>query len=217
MNIEEIKKATKEWSNARTSPEKVMAYFKQGTCFKIEKSYYEQWKKNSPKNFHVYMGIFGGSLKFVLIDSESDKDPAAHEDCIFVTDYLPGLNITEEGFIDKAFDGNIKVIDALKKIMRWNVFVESWVYNKEHTTYGIFQAFMVPFSDLIAQFEKTTTTESVVLFGLSANNQADLILWGLDSNEQQQSDIPGNPVNEAPVDDIACPVPPFGSEGFGLI
>jgi len=36
-----------------------------------------------------YMAIFGGALKFVLIDSESDKDPAAHEDCIFITDYLP--------------------------------------------------------------------------------------------------------------------------------
>jgi len=101
--------------------------------------------------------------------------------------------------------------------MQWNVFVESWVYNKVRTTYGIFQAFKVPFSDLIAQFEKTTITESVVLFGLSNNNQADLIIWGLDTNEQQQSDHPGNIVNDAPVDDMACPVPPFGSENFALI
>jgi len=214
MNIEETKKAIKEWSNVRTSPEKVLTYFKQGCCFKIEKSYYEQWKKTSPKNLHVYLGIFAGVLKFVLIDSESDKNPAAHEDSTFVGDYLPGLNITEEGFIDKAFDGDIKVIDALKKVMQWNVFVDSWVYNKVRTTYGIFQAFAVPFCDLVAQFEKTTNAESVFLFGLSNNNQADLILWGLDTSEQQQSNLP---TDTAPVEDLAYPVPPFGGEDFGML
>ncbi len=217
MNVEEIKKATNEWSKVRTSPETVLTYLKQGACFKIEKLYYEQWKKNSPENFHIYLGIFSGALKFILIDSESDKDPAAHEDSIFVSGYLPGLNITEEGFIDKAFDGNIKVIDALKKVMQWNVFVNSWVYNKVNTTYGIFQAFKVSFSDLVSQFEKTTNAESVVLFGLNNNNQADLIIWGLDPNEQQLSDFPENRVDNAPVDDIAYPVPPFGQEKFELI
>jgi hypothetical protein len=212
MNLDEIRQAIKEWSNVRTSPETVLTYFKQGCCFKVEKSEYEQWKKNSPENLHVYMGIFKSVLKFILIDSVSDKDPDAHQDSIFVRNYLSGLNITEEGFIQKATDGNIKVIDALTKIMQWTVFVDSWVYNKVSTTYGIFQAFTLPFSDLIAQLEDSTNTESVVFFGLGNNNQADLILWGLDNSEEKQESLA-----DAPVENIAYPCPPFGGEDFGLI
>jgi hypothetical protein len=213
MNLEEIKQAIKEWSNARTSPEAVLTYFKQGCCFKIEKIEYEQWKKNSPKNLHVYMGIFKDVLKIVLIDSVSDKDPAAHEDSIFVRDYLPGLDIKEEGFIEKATDGNITVKDGLMKIMQWTVFKDSWVYNVVPTINGVFQAFTLPFSDLIAQFEGTMHTESVVLFGLCSDNQADLILWVLGTNEAKMDD----PDDDSPLENIAYPCPPFGGDDFGLL
>src|SRR5665647_2244486 len=164
MNLVEIKKAIKEWSNVRTSPEKVLTYFKQGCCFKIKKSQFEQWNKNSPENLHAYLGIFEGKLKFVLIDSESDKNPVAHMDSIFVQDYLKGLSKTEERFIDKASDGDLTVSDALKKMMQWNVFIDTWVNNMAHTIPGIFKAFVVPFRDLKSQFGETSNPESCLLY-----------------------------------------------------
>jgi hypothetical protein len=209
MKIEEIKKAIKEWCDIRTSPGTVITYLKQGCCFTIEKSQYERWKQNSPENFYIYMGIFSGKLKLILTDAILEGDLENRKNFIFVQDYISGLKLTEEGFIERAIDGGITVLDGLKKVLRWKVFMDSWVYYKVDTTYGVFEAFRVPFSDLISQFETAECTESLVLFGLDANYQADLTLWGLGINEEQQNP-PGNSVTPAPVEDLATPVPPFG-------
>jgi hypothetical protein len=211
MEFKEIENAVKEWSDIRTSPGTVVNYLKQGCCFKIEKWQYELWKKNPPKNFYVYMGIFKGSLKFILTDRVLDNDSATHKDLIFVQDYLPGLKMTEEGFINKAIDGGITVLDALKKTMRWNVFMNSWVYFKVNTTYGIFEAFKVPFSDLVSQFDNAGCEESLVQFGLGENIEAELILWGLDTDLELQANLGLKTADtSAPVEDLATPCPPFG-------
>lgn len=211
MDFKEIENAIKEWSDIRTSPGTVVNYLKQGSCFKIEKAQYELWKKNPPKDFYVYMGIFKGTLKFILTNKVLDKNSAAHKDLIFVQDYLPGLKMKEEGFINKAIDGGITVLDALKKAMRWNVFMKSWVYFKVNTTYGIFEAFKVPFSDLVSQFDNAGCEQSLVQFGLGENIEAELVLWGLDTDiELQATLVMKSEAIAPPVEDLATPCPPFG-------
>lgn len=209
MNLEEIKKAIKEWSKVRSSPKKVLTYFKQGSCFKIERSQFEKWNANSPETLHVHMGIFDGRLKFILVDSVSDKDPAAHQDAFFVQDYLVGLTKAEEDFIDIAVDGGLTVVDALKTVMQWNVFVNSWVNEMVHTTDGIFQAFLVPFNDLRSQFDNSSHLQSVVFFGLRNNYKADLILFGLNASGKSKTSRMAVKSAGIPVENTATPVPPF--------
>jgi|WetSurMetagenome_2_1015567.scaffolds.fasta_scaffold279878_2 hypothetical protein len=216
MKIEEIKKSIKAWNNVRNSPDKALTYFKQGSCFKITKAQFDQWNKNSPENLRVYMAIFGDNLKFVLIDSESDKDVANHLDALFVQDYLEGLDIAEEGFIDNAIDGSLTIADALKKMTHWTMFVDSWVANTAHTTHGIFQAIIVPFSDLKSHFEGTSNLESAVFFGLE-NGQADLLLWGLNTRAEQPDGAIKFAMTATPVVDLAKPVPPYSLDTMGLI
>jgi len=74
---------------------------------------------------------------------------------------------------------------------------------------------LIPFSDLVAQFEDSPNTESIVLFGLSYENEADLLLWGLNSPNGRKLII-GDPY-DSPVENLVCPVPPFGSEEMGLL
>lgn len=215
MKIEKVKEAVKKWSEIRTSAKDVISYLKQGCCFKIEKSQYEMWKKKSPESLHAYMGIFDTKLCIILIDSESDKDAAANEDCIFVQYYLPGLDVKEEGFIDNAVKGSVKVKEALKRSVQWTVFMESWVVNNVSATYGIFQAFDIPFGDIKKLFKISGVEDSIALFGLrSDNNQADLTFWGLkDYATEMKSGITVG----AGVEDLVTPVPPMGSGVYSLL
>jgi hypothetical protein len=219
MGIEEIKKAIGEWSNARTSAEDVLTYLKQGNCFKIERANYDLWKAKSPKNLHVYLGVFDGQLQFVLIDSESDKNPVANVGSIIVQDYYPGLDLMNAGIVDHAVDGSVKVVDALKRVMKWSVFMESWVRNNVETSAGIFQAFVIPFSDLTSQFETAGCSEVMVIFGLHGKN-ADLMLWALPSNgesKQLLAAVASTSDGGYPVEDMATPCPPFYNDDLGLI
>ncbi|WP_320054581.1 hypothetical protein [uncultured Acetobacteroides sp.] len=221
MEIGEIRKAIGEWSKARTSSDDVLTYLKQGTCFKIEKSNYNLWKTKSPKELHVYLGVFNGQLQFVLIDSESDKDPAVNIGSIVVQDYYPGLNVQDAGLIDHATDGSIKVVDALKRVMKWTMFMESWVKDCVKSDAGVFQAFVIPFSDLSSQFEAAGSHETLVVFGLNGKN-ADLMLWGMPSNaggsgvRAMASAIDDGDVGY-PVEDLSTPCPPFHNSGLGLL
>ena len=215
MKIEDVKKSIKAWSSVRNSPDKVLTYFKQGSCFKITKAQFDQWNKNSPEKLHVYPAIVGDKLKFVLIDSESDKDAANHMDALFEQEFLKGLDIAQEGFIDNAIDGNLTVTDALKKMAHWTMFVDSWVANSAHTENGISQAILVPFSDLKSHFEGTSNPESAVFFGLE-NGQADLLLWGLKAKQPAGSMMLTAEAGIA-VADMTVNVPPYGANILGLI
>lgn len=220
MEIGEIKRAIEEWSKARTSADDVLAYLKQGTCFKIEKSNYDLWKTKSPKELHVYLGVFNGQLQFVLIDNESDKNPEANVDSIVVQDYYPGLNVLDGGIVDHAKDGSVKVVEALKRVMRWTVFMESWVRNSVESSAGVFQAFVLPFSDLTSQFEAAGCYETMAILGLKGKN-ADLMLWGMPTSVESsglRTAVASTTEEEGtPVEDLATPCPPFYNDGLGLI
>lgn len=209
MELKEFKKATKKWSEVRTSAKKVISYFEQGFCFEVEKADYLKWKEKNPQSLNVYIGIIGKELNFILVDSESDKDPKSNEDCCIAQKCLSGIDIANMGFIDSATDGNITVKDGLQKTMQWNVFYKSWVENKVDTTNGIFQMFIVPFEDLTSQFEIDGHDKSLFTLGLNNNLDANLVLWMLpNSNLKSTRSVKGGP-DLAPVEDLVCPCPPF--------
>jgi len=229
MKLDEIKQAIGEWAKARTSADDVLSYLKQGTCFKIEKSNYDLWKQKSPENLHAYLGVFEGQLQLILVDSESDKKPEENLESFIVQDYYTGLNVLDAGFIDSAKDGNIKVTDALKRVMSWTVFMESWVRNSVESSVGVFQAFIIPFSDLTAQFEESNSFESMVIFGLKGK-KADLILWGMPTSieasrlraasEEEVAEVAGvakSVDSGSPVGDLVTPCPPFHDNVLGLL
>jgi hypothetical protein len=209
MTLEKIRVAIKKWSEVRNSPEVAYKLLNQGTCFKIEKEQYEIWKKRAPKSIYAYASIFDSELKFVLIDSESVKDPEKNLDAIFIQDYLPGLNILEADMISKASDGNITVIEALTRNMNWVLLMQSWLENMSKTTDGVFRAFIIPFSSLEPQLEGSKNAESVLMIGLGEKKLADLILWkhsnvsGSESGEKSLVDDPYG------VDNFVLPCPPF--------
>ena len=214
MKIEKVKEAVQKWSEIRTSAKDVISYFKQGCCFKIEKSQYEMWKKKSPESLHAYMGIFESKLCIILIDSESDKDATLNEDYIFVQYYLPGLDIKEEGFIDNAVKGSVKVKEALKRGVQWTIFMESRVVNNVDATYGIFQAFDIPFGDIKKLFKTPGVTDSVALFGLCSDCKADLSFWGL---KDYANELKSGQIVNAGVEDLVTPVPPMGAGVYSLL
>jgi hypothetical protein len=166
MSVEKIKKAIRKWSEVRNEPEEAISLLKQGSCFKIEKDQYERWKTKKPENVYAYVGIMKKELKFILVDSESDKDFDNCEDFIFVEDYLPGLNLSEENMLNKAVDGNITVLEALKRNMNWVLLMQSWIENKSKTSDGVFKAFIIPFKSLISQFEGTNLPNRLWLLAL---------------------------------------------------
>lgn len=209
MSVEKIKKAIRKWSEVRNEPEEAISFLKQGSCFKIEKDQYERWKTKKPENVYAYVGIMKKELKFILVDSESDKDFDNCEDYIFVEDYLPGLNLSEENMLNKAVDGNITVLEALKRNMNWVLLMQSWIENKSKTSDGVFKAFIIPFKSLISQFEGTKLAESVVVIGLGTNNLADLILWNHSKTLTNEKMFVKNGDDPAPVDNLVYPCPPF--------
>lgn len=209
MELKEFKKATKKWSQVRTSTDKVLQYFSQGFCFKIEKSFYQKWKDKNAESLLVYIGIIGKKMKFILVDSESDKDPESNADCYFEQDCLSGIDLDNMGFLDNATDGNISVKDGLQKATQWNIFYQSWVKNKIDTPNGIFQMFIVPFSDLKSQFEIADHAETLVMLGLNSNLDANLILWVLTQKNLSKTRSVKGGLKFAPVEDLVCPCPPF--------
>ena len=217
MNLDEIKQAIKEWGNVRTSPKKVLTYLKQGSCFKIERVQFEQWNKNSPEKLHAYLGIIGNKLNIVLIDSVSDKNPAAHLDSIFIQDYLKGLSKKEEEYMANATNGGITVADAQKRMKQWKTSADLWVEEKAKTPDGIFQAFLIPFVDLKSQFEGTSNPTSAVFWGINNKNEADLILWGLKPIVNQVNAALKFGEDGSPVEDLTEPAPPYGGEDLGLL
>jgi hypothetical protein len=215
MKLDEIKKALQKWKDVRTSPDKAASFLKQGTCFKIKKEQYEKWKEHSPTGLFAYVGIFDHDTKFVLVDNVSNKDFDANKDFIFVQDYLSGISLEEGTFIDRATDGNITVLDALKKALRWTLCLDDWAHYKVKTTYGIFEAQVIPFSDLAKQFEGAVNPESIAIFGIRSDKEADLSIWmlGVTSSGSATTEttlLAAAAANSAgPVQDLSYPCPPY--------
>lgn len=216
MELNEVKQAIQKWDSVRNSAEQALSYLNQGACVIINRQQFEVWNQNAPSELHAYIGIFGEELKFIFVDSESSKDIAANADRIFVQPYLPSLDILDGNFIDNAVNGSITVMDALKRIMRWNTTVDAWVSSQVNTEAGLFKAFIIPFSNLVSHFAEAGVEESMFVFGLNGD-AADLMLWGvtmapktkhMEGRMQTTAFADTRITDGVPVEDFVCPVPP---------
>lgn len=225
MELNEVKQAIQKWDSVRNSAEQALSYLNQGACVIINRQQFEVWNQNAPSELYAYMGIFGEELKFIFVDSESSKDIAANTDRIFAQPYLPSLDILDGNFIDNAVNGSITVMDALKRIMRWNTTMDAWVSNQVNTEAGLFKAFIIPFSNLVSHFAEAGVEESMFVFGLNGD-AADLMLWGvtmapkakhMEGRMQTTAFAAAQSRDGVPVEDITTPCPPCNEPGLSLL
>lgn len=198
----EIEGSIASWTRVRTNATQTIDYLNQGNCFLIPRDWFSQWSAENPTFIHAYPSIYEGVMKFTLIDNVSDSKDVIDYDYVHVADYTCGapLKVSNGGLGDPA---DITVLTGLERTFRWQMNKNTWVDNQVKTTDGVFQAFHIPFTDLVDLFDTSSSIEHLyVVIGLKANGVADLILW---NNVETFS---GSSVQ---VKDVAMPVPPFTS------
>jgi hypothetical protein len=160
---------------------------------------------DKPKNLHAYLGIFGNQLKFIVTDSITDAKDFDVKSLphTFIKDYRKDYDINDIDFLTNQVDGNIKVEDALKRVMRWGIMMESWIKEQvsqpKHDKSGIIRRFKIPFQDLVDSFSYDGVTEIILTMAIKPVDnvmQADLILWSTGKGL-------------LPVQNIVKPCPPY--------
>lgn len=237
--IEELKKGTSVWNQIRWNPTEIKFLLEEGSFFKISKEMYLNWSKmtSNPKWIHAYPAYMDDQLMFILIDSETDKSKIDDLSLkhIFVEKYCDNYSVDSIDFLKNLEDnpdGNIKVDDALKRVMRWSIMRESWIEDQidsmKDNQVGIFRAFIIPFGDLEKAFSGNEDYEIIVNLGLKERISplekskeklskfvADLLLWGVNKKDKTSLLISKTSIVNSDVDDLVEMVPPFGSGGSG--
>lgn len=192
-----IAAAISKWTANRSYADKLLSLLNQGYSFEITREEYTRWAGLNPKSVHVYPAVFDGILKFVLVDSITDANPAINYSYVFTKNYTYGA--IEGVKVDFPGESNISILNGLERVFRWLMNKPAAVHEMVKSENGIFQAFCVPFADLQNLFSTTSGDKVYVLFGLKDDGTPDLILW----NEIE------NFVDPAMVEDTVVPVPPF--------
>lgn len=200
---EEILDAINAWTSIIANPIQILENLNQGYSFLITRDQYDKWKTITGVScLHAYPAIFDGVMKFVLVDDVTDSDEDIDFDNVFTSNYTYGKTDTTLANIYGP-PNNISIQDALERVFRWLMNRTGWVHHAMTVRNGMFQAFTVPFEDLIDLFNSTEGDELYVLIGMKTDASADLILW---------SDTVSF-LDPKSVADVSCAIPPFGSEG----
>ena len=232
-SVIEIKQATALWNEKRWNHKKVKKLLTNGSFFKITREEYDSWKAayGSVEYIHAYPAIFGKDLHFVVIDSETDKNTFTEESLkyTFVKSFTDDYDVNAIDFIDHETDGNIKVTEALKRVMQWNLMLESWLKDQidsfKDDQVGVFRVFNIPFGDLEKSFANAEVKEVVLNFGLRKREPkegnksiyaADLLVWSVSERAQIQFVAAGisDPEGDAPVDDLVFLCPPWNEQSI---
>lgn len=200
---QEILDAINAWTDIIANPTQLLLNLNQGYSFVITREQYDTWKQiTGVSNIHAYPAIFNGVMKFVVVDNITDANENIDFDNVFTNNYTYGKTDTTLANIYGP-PNNISIQDALERVFRWLMNKTGWVHHAMTVRNGMFQAFTVPFADLISLFNATEGDEIYVLIGMKLNGDADLILW---------SDTVSF-LDPKSVADVSCAIPPFGSEG----
>jgi len=210
--IEEIKEAINLWSKERTDGDKAKSLLEKGSFFKISRLDFEKWGelKVKPELIYAYGGDFKDVFKFVLIDSESAQKPLDDKTLpyTFVKDFVKDFDVNSPDFLMDIKAGNIEVNDALKRVMRWDIMMDSWIGEQTSTTpdvKGVTKVFKIPFESLKNAFENSNVDEVLAVIGLkpsldNSDYDTDLILWSTSS-------IKGT--GDLKVENLVKPCPPY--------
>ncbi|WP_109438777.1 hypothetical protein [Aquimarina sp. AU119] len=220
MQLESIKKAIREWGILRQSEKASTDFLGQGSLFHID---VKKVLKVSPRidpivptYVHAYLGVHEGKLLFFLMnnimDSESEfgKEGERIEDFIIVEEakymdqdlFGPFITTSQSRYFNST--DAIPSNEAITRIIHWSVLKDKWINSAITTPNGLFEAFVIPSTDL----EKET--EVFALFGLKKKKlyhypEAELIIWN-----ETNGFLLSNSEVESSFDDIVRPVPPFG-------
>jgi hypothetical protein len=210
--VAELKSAVSAWNNIRWDAQKVEGLMKNGTFFKISRTEFDTWAglSKTPTEIHAYPAIFGTELKFIVIDGTTDKSPITDQSLpyIFEKDFGSKYGLNEYDFLSTQINGNINVDDALKRVMRWGIMMQSWIKDatSQSKDKGVFRVFNIPYEDLYESFKNKSVTELIVNMALKPQGggvyDADLILW---SNIGAKDNGGG----DMPVQNVVAPCPPY--------
>ncbi|GEM_PF-4227485 len=238
MLIDDKKKILRDslnkWNEYRWSEEKAYKLLNSGTFFIITHDQMERWREKNPEFLHCYFSVENEKLRFVLIDSETDKIPFSlfteeQFQYIYTVDFRSDMMLGKHDFIeDAASSGELTLNEALSRNLRWELVKKRWVEEKIDSTkgspVGIGRVFKAPFSDISG----TTNNEEVVaIIGLKHvdNNQVEDI-YELDLTFWKREIKPENIVNFTllsggsglPVEDLTAISPPYANDDeFSLI
>jgi hypothetical protein len=213
-----IKQAVSDWNQDRSDLSKSKALLENGAFFTITRSEFDKWNTlvTKPEEIHAYPAVINNELKFVLIDSQTDKNTFDNKALpfTFVKDYTRDYGINDFDFLINPSQGNISVDEAMKRIVRWNVMLKPWLKDQITRTTGLleglFRVFNIPFNDLNNSFENKSVSELIVNLALKPTENptptdpaytAELILWSTSATKGQGG---------LPVQDLVGPCPPFG-------
>ena len=188
-----ISQAVNQWNDIRWNLEAMKELFDKGSYFAIPRSYRTQWLANNPGAVHAYPGIEDGKIIFVLIDSETDKTKLSdltdeQLEMVKIVPFTENFDINGQDFIGDQVDGNISVLEAAQRSLRWSVYKESWLKDTIENTgenQGVFRVFSIP-------FESVRDRDSIVILGLKPNTTldvvksrflADALVWSANSEE----------------------------------
>lgn len=215
MNVNDALTAVNNWYNSiknakkNNDPSTLNDYLNQGSCFSITRSQYNTWRGITGVSYlHAYPCVINGQLQFILIDDVTDSASRLDGNNIFLSPYTYGIT-TNVYQSSTSGTGDISFLNALERNFRWLMNRQTWVNSTVANKQTIFQAFAIPFSDLTNMFENLPTriNEIYGVLGFLDNGSIlgspDLILWA--------DTIGFN--NPASVEDLSCPVPPFGAVG----
>ncbi|ASS47789.1 MAG: hypothetical protein A3D31_18825 [Candidatus Fluviicola riflensis] len=202
---QEVLDAINAWTDIIADPNQLLVNLNQGYSFVITRDQYNTWSGITGVScIHAYPAIFSGIMKFVVVDDVTDANEDIDFDNVFTNTYTYGKTDTTLGNIYGP-PNNISIQDALERVFRWLMNKNGWVHHAMTVRNGMFQAFTIPFEDLVDLFASTEGDELYVLIGMKTDGAADLILW---------SDTMSF-LDPKSVADVSCAIPPFGSEGEG--
>lgn len=188
-NIDDVKAAISRWDSNREDAEALKGYVADISYFEINIS--EIPSPAEEHYLHVYIGpvSINGAKKACIFYIMDDKDTAAYAEELF--DFI--------GFSEGKTESRDPIDEqvALDRIESWANDHEEWIDAKVESEFGVFQAFVVPASDL-----NTTSTFHAYfalqpVLGVPNASEAELVLY--------------DPVSKASYYNTVRIVPPFSS------
>lgn len=198
LDLKEILACIGSWNTLRNEKNELVinSLFDAGNSFSYNRSKLESAQDSF---IHVYPGVKDGKLLLFVIDADKDNAQEAKNP----EEILAAITVCELDHMPEL-GSEIPTEEALERIKSWKDNRIGWVKKQVETEEGIFQAFVIPSSDL------QPGQESKVYFALKPNPDgenafADLIIDDMQDNS--------NDSGLSKYFDLVRPVPPFHIDG----
>jgi hypothetical protein len=182
MTSAEIISSIQNWEAIRNNSVAMNNYFMKGNCFMYDFPTYAE----SSASLHAYPGIYNDEMYFFVIPAEYDKE-----------EYAGAIDKYTEPCMLQFILGNNRLTpqEANAREKAWDDNYPAWVTAQVGSTYGIFEAFVIPAED--CEVENVIMNLALKINASAIGGfEADLIV----TNDEGKQIV---------YDDMSQPVPPF--------